>query len=333
MKTTAGWFDTGRAARWVGLLCAAIFTVLALRQVDLRQVIAPAVAPNAWYLGLALALALGNIPLKALRWRLLIAPNASTSFWLVCRALVVGQFANIGLPLRIGDLARIVSLSGDTGESKVTLTATVVVERWLDAAVLGCSLIALLPFLVLPQWFTWWEGPGAIVVGLGLVAFVLLASGRRQVARLARGVAGIAPSWLAPTLRRFVGGFHVLADQRAIGLVWGLSLATWAVSIAINALVALALGLSLPLSAPVFVLLVVTFGASIPSAPLRIGSFEYLCILALAEFGVAPTTALSYGLLLHVVAFVWPIVLGGALLAWPTAAALVAARARARQSP
>jgi hypothetical protein len=81
------------------------------------------------------------------------------------------------------------------------------------------------------------------------------------------------------------------------------------------------------------VLLVLSLGATLPSAPLRIGNVEYLCILALGLFGVAPTPALSYGLLLHGIGFAWPVILGPALLTWPSVARLFTWRAKPREAP
>jgi uncharacterized membrane protein YbhN (UPF0104 family) len=100
-------------------------------------------------------------------------------------------------------------------------------------------------------------------------------------------------------------------------LLWGLSLLTWAASVAINHFVALALGIGVSVVASAVVLVAVTVGGTIPSAPLRVGTFEYLCIVALSEYQVPPTIGLTYGLLLHAIAYSWPIVLGGAALLAP----------------
>ena len=81
-------------------------------------------------------------------------------------------------------------------------------------------------------------------------------------------------------------------------------------SVAINLLVGLALGLNLPVAASVLVFVAVTLGAPLPSLPLRLGVFEALCWLALSNYQIPLDTAVSYGILLHVVAFVWPVVGG-----------------------
>jgi len=51
-------------------------------------------------------------------------------------------------------------------------------------------------------------------------------------------------------------------------------------------------------------------GALPPSVPGRIGIFEYAVILALSAFGIAKNDALSYALMLHVVAYLPKILIG-----------------------
>ena len=73
-----------------------------------------------------------------------------------------------------------------------------------------------------------------------------------------------------------------------------------------------ALGLDLPVVAALLVLAVVQLGTAVPSTPGKVGVFQYLSVLALGPFGVGQGVALSYGILLHLVSYAPPIVLGGA---------------------
>jgi uncharacterized membrane protein YbhN (UPF0104 family) len=56
--------------------------------------------------------------------------------------------------------------------------------------------------------------------------------------------------------------------------------------------------------------MVLMAGISLPSAPGRIGIFEYSCILALSIFGIRQAQALSYGILLHAVVLLPTTLLG-----------------------
>jgi uncharacterized membrane protein YbhN (UPF0104 family) len=55
--------------------------------------------------------------------------------------------------------------------------------------------------------------------------------------------------------------------------------------------------------APVVILVVSQVGVRLPSSPGSIGVLHYLSVLALALFGVDKSTALSYGIILHLVIY------------------------------
>ncbi|MCA9729636.1 MAG: flippase-like domain-containing protein, partial [Candidatus Eisenbacteria bacterium] len=59
------------------------------------------------------------------------------------------------------------------------------------------------------------------------------------------------------------------------------------------------LGLELPTDAGVIVLVVMAIGTMIPSAPGFIGTLQYAGTLALKQYGVDPSLALSFTLIYH----------------------------------
>ena len=76
-----------------------------------------------------------------------------------------------------------------------------------------------------------------------------------------------------------------------------------------------AFGLKLSFYAAVVVLLVIQVANIPPSLPGKIGVFEYAVILALAVFNIEKGAALSYGIMLHVVAYVPKIMIGQYVIA------------------
>jgi uncharacterized membrane protein YbhN (UPF0104 family) len=284
--------------------------VLALRQVDLADVRSALSRVNWQYASLALAVSFGSVLVRSYRWWLLLGADRTESFVRVTRALVVGQFANAGLPLRVGDVARVALLGAGSRGAIVRVGVTVIVERCLDGALLAGGLAYIAVGLGVSGW-TSVVGKSAVVVVIAAPVVVAAACAfpaiRRRLARFARtaagpsAVVGAEPTW--PRLER-----------HAAVLVIGLSGVIFAASIAINALVGAAVGVSLPLIGWVLVFVAVTLGAPVPAPPLRIGVFEALCWLALIEFNVPLADAITYGILLHVVAFVWPIAGGSIVL-------------------
>ncbi len=73
-----------------------------------------------------------------------------------------------------------------------------------------------------------------------------------------------------------------------------------------------AFSLALPFSAALFLLLTLQVGITLPSIPGKLGVFQYITILALSAFAVGKDLALSYSLVLYLVAFS-PHILFGAI--------------------
>ena len=71
-----------------------------------------------------------------------------------------------------------------------------------------------------------------------------------------------------------------------------------------------ALGIHVSWVAAPLVLGVLQWGTDVPSAPGNIGVFHYLCLLALGIFGVEPSLAFTYGVILHLLIIVLPTLIG-----------------------
>jgi hypothetical protein len=104
--------------------------------------------------------------------------------------------------------------------------------------------------------------------------------------------------------------FLPLKRMKSLLAVIGLTLGLVLDQVLTNLLLFKAFHLQLSFWAAIFLLLAVQVGNIPPSAPGKIGIFEYAVILALAVFDVPKSQALSFGILLHVVAFLPKILLG-----------------------
>lgn len=91
------------------------------------------------------------------------------------------------------------------------------------------------------------------------------------------------------------------------GVVWGSALLT-------NVCVLQALRIEVPLLCSLFLLVVLQLGISLSTVPGTLGIFEYLCVVSLALFGVEDSLALSFGLVLHSLVLLPPMV--GLLCFW-----------------
>ncbi len=102
-------------------------------------------------------------------------------------------------------------------------------------------------------------------------------------------------SYLQARFQSALESLEILKNRPGLVKLVFWSAVVWGTAILNNYLVLLALEIALPWTASLLILMVLQAGISLPSAPGRFGIFEYSCILALAVYGVAQASALSYG--------------------------------------
>jgi len=305
---------------WLGFSLSLLAVYLSVRDVQWHEVVQALSRTDRLAILLALCTVLLNTWLKAARWRLLFYPFHSQLAVRACLlALLVGQLANKLLPARLGDLARVYVIGERAKISKALALATTVVEKAVDSVVLLC-LIALVSLRVpMPPWLARSTVLLSGILAALLFAMIILANqGWKIVHILQNRWEGRAPSaWLHAVRGLVEAGqsLGALSDPRVQTQVWAWSWLIWITATATNVLTFLALGLGANLIPSLVLLVVLMTGAALPSSPLQMGVFHYSCVLTLSLFGIEPSLALSYGLVLHLIVHL-PIVVGGAVGLW-----------------
>jgi uncharacterized protein (TIRG00374 family) len=295
----------------VGIAISVVFGWLAIRGLNFHEVrSAIGDASPAWILA-AVGVSVVGVTMRSERWRSLFPrdsrPGRVPTFW----ATQVGLLANNVLPVRAGELVRVLALSREAGLRRTAVLATVGVERVFDLAVIAGLELAVASRL-----------PDADVAR----RFTLLAAGILAATAVIVVVLAIAP------VRRFAGslllrlpmlrtrggvvieslrtGLAALRDRQlaAVALLW--TLASWLVLAFAGWCVLRAFDLHLPWHAALFLLVAVTFAQAVPASAGSVGVFELAARSALVAYGVPPAVALSAGLVLHAVSALPFIVLG-----------------------
>jgi len=264
-------------------------------------------------------LALGSILLttwaKGIRWRLLFYPGQARFSIRDCvAALLAGQLANNVLPARLGDLLRVYLLGERGGASNVFSLATIVVEKAMDSVLLLLLIALLAVRMPMPPWLARSSLLLSGLLGILLALLLMVANQRRRIVQVLDG-------WIArhsslgflrviQHLAEASGELRALHNGWVQAQLWGWSLLIWLIAILTNALVFWSLHQSFDPLAPPLLLAVLMSGAILPTSPLQLGVFHYLCIITLSLFGVAQSTALGYAVLLHLVVYL-PIIIGG----------------------
>jgi hypothetical protein len=283
----------------LGLGVSAGLLAYLFHDADLADIARRLLATRWEYLSLSIALFLGSLWVRALRWRYLFPPGARPAGLL--RAVLIGYTGNNLLPLRAGEVLR-AWVAARRGQRFWTAVATLVVERVLDGLAVGLMLAVLFLTLPVPRHVEWaallflsvdlamLAALGALALWPGPVRRAVLAATSRWPAAARRagrlldvvdeGLAGVrARSHLPP----------ILATSAAIWLV--LAASVWAAFRAAS--------LDLPLAAAWTVLAFVGLGISLPSSPGFAGVFQAAVVLALALFAVPQPEALAFSILLH----------------------------------
>jgi len=305
----------------LGTGLSVVFLWLAFRDVPFSQVMAAFSQTDYRFVALALALVLISPLVRAVRWRLLYHPDQKgLSYLRLAKVLLIGQMLNIVVPARLGEVARIYFMGQTESRSRARTLGTIAVEKWLDILML-LLLVLLVPiFVSLPPWFRD-SRPSLAVLAVAFLALALILSyGKDRLLTLVESASRLLPEGWQTRIHQATGlalsSLDVLRSPWVGLKLQGWSLLIWVLSISVNYTVFLALGLSLPFAAAVFLVAVLEVGVAVPSVPGKLGVFHYLCTLALGVFGLEKGAALGYAVLLYFVVFGPPSLLGALLLWW-----------------
>jgi uncharacterized protein (TIRG00374 family) len=301
----------GRAA--LGLGISAVALALLARTVDIGAAWATLTTAQAPWIVLLLALVVLDLFLRAVRWRVLLAPLGRVSTRTTSASLLVGYLANNVLPARLGEVVRAHDLGGRTGVSRSAILGTIVVERVVDTLV--AIAIASLAILILSI-----RGIVASAVLVGLAVTALLAVG--VVAGIAAHrlpgatrVAAFLDRWprVRGTLTRLRDGLAVASDIRTLVTAVALSIASWSCTVLAFAAAAQSVGIQPTIAQAALLAAGVNLATAIPAGPGYIGTFELAAITIATSVGMHRESALAFGLLVHAATLVVTSV-GGAVV-------------------
>jgi uncharacterized protein (TIRG00374 family) len=262
-----------------------------------------------------------SLALVTERWRVLFGRSTlhPPRWGLLFKAQVIGQAVNIALPIRVGELVRVLLVYRTGGQTLERTFVTVVAERLMDMGVVALAAAWLALQVTFPPWAA---GPVRAMTIAGLIAAALgvatMLAGRRVSAFLRAKVETLTHKGLARFARRSataVGEAAQLRDPRTLGAALALSTVILLLSVFTNYLLLLAFHIPVSPVAALLVLLVLQVGSAPVSTPGNLGVFQYLTVLALGVYSVDRTTAVAYSVVLYVIAYGPKLVLGAWLLA------------------
>jgi glycosyltransferase 2 family protein len=255
------------------------------------------------------------IGLKSLRWREIIATTHRVRWVEVATASLIGFMASSIVPVRGGEVVRVLVLGRRTGMSRTTLAGALAVDHIVEGAGMVLIMLGLPFFLPTPPWMrTTTTVVAGVTLGAAVLGWLLLGARRAELTER------LPPAWrlrVASVAGKLGDGLATLTNAPRLAYVLALALGMWLFQGILLALCLRATGLSLGFHQVMFVLMVINVGALIPGAPSSVGPFEFAAVMALGSLGISKTPALTTGLLYHFVQVIPTIVAG--LVALPLA--------------
>jgi uncharacterized membrane protein YbhN (UPF0104 family) len=254
-------------------------------------------AARLWPLVLAAALNFVCLWIKAVCWRLMLAPRHRISVLRLFRITIATFAASAIAPARAGEVLRVWTLKRREGVPVANTAAVAVAEKLLDGLAI-VILVAPIPWLLpgLPSWVATAIGACAAI---GVVVFVglVIAIGRVNPSHGNGGeVEDAAPGTL---IRRFLAGMHVLRSPRRLLGTMALLLVMWMLDLGQVMAVLYAVGVDLPIAGGILVLFTLNLTIAVPSTPAQVGALEVGALVGLGLLGVPREAGLAFALLYH----------------------------------
>jgi uncharacterized protein (TIRG00374 family) len=303
----------------IGIIISGGFLFLALRDIDWSEFGAVFKQVRWWPLTLCVVFTMLGHFSRSIRWKFMLNPVKRIRVSSLWSATAIAFMFNNLLPARLGEFVRAYAIGRSEQISKSAAFATIVYERVVDVF----TLIVLLWFCLFkvegPEWLTR-SAVVLVVFNVALLALLFVMFRYRQ------GFTRVLERCCKPLPRRireklvwwtdsFVEGLGVLADRSALLPVVLLSVPVWGFATLGVYYCLLAVDMQLPFLAGVVLIVFISLGSMIPSAPAYLGTLQYACIVGLTIYAVDKSQALAYSTLYHATQF-FPITLAGLYYAW-----------------
>jgi uncharacterized protein (TIRG00374 family) len=311
---------------WVGIGISLFFMLLLFRKIDFGQLLAALRTVNYFFIALAVLFTFISYFLRAVRWKYLLISEKTIPLSSLYPATIIGYMANNLLPARLGEFVRAYFLAEREGLQTPAVFASLVIDRLFDGFTVLLILLITLFTLKMPQGMDdaglALKAGGALMFLLycGVLFFLFLL--KRQTLRTLSFVKFMMKPFperfaerLIPVLGSFIAGIRLSSRGGHISAILGSSVLIWTFAVLPVDMTLRSFGIDLPITASMFILVLLVFAVMVPASPGFIGTYHYACFKGLSVFGVTESKAVSVALIVHGTAF-FPVIIAGFYYLW-----------------
>lgn len=296
-----------------GFLISAIFIVLILHQIDIKQVFELFNHMKFMYFLLIVFIYIISFIVKIFRWKVILSPKLDLKSKYLTSAMFIGYMANTLLPAKMGEIYRAHYLGKKENLKRTKVFASIVLERIFDGSILFFTLLIFLIFMKANALlskialFT-----GFLFIGSYVFLFLLskyldsntleskkdlfLTKIKKYPTKIKNFLTFIFNKTVY-TLQSFNDGLEVLHSLKAVSLASACTIFVWFLEAVIVLLLAMSLGVKLTLLSSILVVCIVVFSTVIPSGPASIGPFQFGYIIAFNLLKLDKESAIAISLL------------------------------------
>jgi len=305
----------------LGLAVTLAFVALFTRDLPVDEFLDALSGLSIWTLGAAVMLLAAGYAVRVVRWWVMLrAEDPGLSLRACAWPLITSVAANNVLPLRAGDVLRVVGFRRHLRAPASRVLGTLVLERLLD-------LITLLTLLAVGLIIVPSEGFPSGLLGMAVGLLLLVSAGVVVVVLAGPPLVQKVSRWIAARPRFVAAGRSAVIEAAALQIsrplalirsprqasaLLGLSILAWAFEGAVFAAVAFGMGLGVGVFVPWLAMAAGTLATLLPSAPGYVGTFDYAVRETVATQGVAIGPASAFAVAVHAALWV-PLTLAGLL--------------------
>ena len=311
---------------WMGIGVSLFFMALLLRKIDFGQLVTALRTVDYFFIALAVVFTFTSYFLRALRWKYLLISEKRIPLSSLYPATIIGYMANNLLPARLGEFVRACILSRREGLQTPAVFASLVIDRLFDGFTVLLIMLITLFTLKLPQGMEdaglALKAGGAVMLLLycGVLLFLFLL--KRQTMRTLSCLEFMLKPFprrfserLIPMLGSFISGIRMSSRGGHITALIFTSFFIWIFCVLPVDMVLRGFGINLPITASMFILVLLVFAVMVPASPGFIGTYHYACFKGLSVFGVTESKAVSVALIVHGTSF-FPVIIAGFYYLW-----------------